>query len=267
MSVIGNNVSPDLADRDRNLSADVFFSPASARLDYDASGWLRAGSMAPATYNATQPTGTNKTQLGTVRQTKNIHINSQDAQITGTWNELTPFGAEIANKSTINMQPVYATSGFTSTTIAAGGASVQLLTLSTTASLATGAYLSIPVPYGSGTKETFRYVESITGSAVYLEHPLDEAPSPGATVQRVARILQPKGGKTMRRYGFLAVLSGDDDTSQLIHHVPDTYVTDSTMTAPADNIAQRTFTLDLRGFNRTIDGKKEPLLFDEIFIP
>jgi hypothetical protein len=259
MNLTANDLAPELAGSDENVTVDIYVAPFSYGLTHESTADLRrAGSLSPGTYDVTSAVTTNKTMLGSQKVNKNTHINALETTFSGTFNELTPYGQNLAAKTDTPLLFSLSATLYTVTS-----AALQSLTLATVSGLSVGNMLQA---YGSGTNAApmESKIASINGSMVTFETPFDDTPGTAIAARKVTKWVNRWTGGRMQKNTFISKISGDEGTT-MIHEVLKGQVASNKNAYPDANIATNQFTWEAlaRKITRE-DGKIVPEMFQEI---
>lgn len=259
-----NNTAPKHVFTPNNMSVEMYFAEKSKGLTAaSTSGWRRGGAMALGAYNVTYETGINQTELGTTKTEQSFHINKQSAMVSGTYQEITPFGQKLINKTDL-AQTV--TAGAASATVAVGGGGVTTITTQAIGSLVAGMVVGIEIATGTAAYEDFRKIDSVSSNTITLDLPLDEAPPNGADIREIASIEIKRGGVNLQPYSYLGVVSWEDNESRITHFAGDIRITNGNNSYPDAQTAGSTLEFRIIPATETISSKKQPVLMTEKMI-
>lgn len=262
-SILNNDIAPDLADRDRNTTVDIYVVDSALGIDHTdtTNTKCRAGSVFPGSFDVIPEITTNKTMLGGQKTKRTTHINALALNMVGEFNEITPFGNQLGRLADTPTNYSLTADLYTITAVA-----LQSLTLATVANLAVGDYLQV-IGEGAALPEMHAYVKSITGLMITLEQPLDGVPDvayPGRVVTRWEGALT--GGR-IKEYTAFARVSGDDD-AVLYHEILKGEFTEGKESFPDADIAKNRLSFESTATKLTrLDGRTVPKLLSEFVYP
>lgn len=259
-----NNAVQNLADRTKTASASFFVAPAAAELDIEAtSGWQRVGVAESLNFQPNEA-GIIDVMTGNPGTSKEKHIGTSSATFDITTKETQPIARDLANKTTLTFTAVPATTDFVSSTIAASGASLRILTLTDATDLAPGHRVAVPQGSGASAYTDYRFVKNVSTNTVTLEHELSEVPDDGTVVTRILRFDRYNGGKRLKEWSALIVASMNDDTVNAIK-IPSFNVTGGQpqYNDPQSDIVKAQIAGGINAISVPINGVNEPVLSQE----
>lgn len=259
-----NNTAPKHVFAPQNPSVEMFFAPQAAGLtSASTSGWRRGGSLKLGSYKADYQTSVNMTKLGTTKTPQSFHINEQGATVSAEFQELTPFGQLLINKTDLTQT---ITANGASATIAVSGGGVTSLTLQAIGTLVANMIVGIAIGSGSSAYEDYRKITTVASNTITLDLPLDEAPADGALVRGITKIQTKRGGVNLAHRSYLGIVSHEDGVGRLTHFAADTVMTNGNNSYPDADTIGTTLEMQVIPATEVISTRKQPVLMTEELI-
>lgn len=253
----------------KTTQMEVRISNADAELAWDSEDNQVLGNANPGSFKSNPSMNKTEARYGVTSVAHEIHMSERDSGFSIALNEATAKARALANGT--DLPPVFniATTGFTSSTVAASPTLANQVNLQTTTGLTTDDLLLF-THFASDSLKTFqeeRYIKRVSGATVYLRHPLSRVPDAASTVQRLTGWKVREGGSNYAHYTANLKTTAVDKSLHVLHYKDVVVETSTAGQGSNSELMQTELNFKAMAYPETINGADEPIFSEENFVP